>query len=87
VASFEAYADFMPQWLEAEPDVGSQELLARLIALAPQRYGLEHKRTLQGRIRDWGEARVQQCLGSAAERRETKSETREMVIPGANQSG
>jgi hypothetical protein len=63
-----------PKWLEAEADVGSQELLGRLIALDPERYGLQHKRTLQRRIRDWRVARVQQCLESAAERLETKLE-------------
>jgi hypothetical protein len=76
VDPFEAYADFIPQLLEAEPDVGSQELLARLIALAPERYGLQHKLTLQRRIKDWSVARVQQCAESAAERPETKPETR-----------
>ena len=84
---FDAHADLIPQWLEAEADVGSQELLDRLIALDPERYGPQHKRTLQRRIRDWRLARVQQCLESAAQRPETKTETREMVLPGVNQNG
>jgi hypothetical protein len=87
VDPFEAHADLIPQWLEAEADVGSQELLERLIALDPERYGPQHKRTLQRRIRDWRVARVQQCLESAAVRPETKPETREKVLPGVNQNG
>ena len=84
VDPFEAHADLIPQWLEAEADVGSQELLDRLIALDPERYGPQHKRTLQRRIRDWRVARVQQCLESAAERSETKTRTGEGVLPGVN---
>jgi hypothetical protein len=34
VDPFEIHAALIPQWLDAEPDVGSQELLERLIALA-----------------------------------------------------
>ena len=71
---FEAHADLIPQWLEAEAAVGSQELLDRLIALDPERYGPQHKRTLQRRIRDWRVARVQACLESAVEQPETKPE-------------
>jgi hypothetical protein len=84
VDPFEAHADFIPQWLEAEADVGSQELLERLIALDPERYGPQHKRTLQRRIRDWRVARVQECLESAAVRPETKPGRREKVLPGVN---
>lgn len=76
---FEAHADLIPQWLEAEADVGSQELLDRLIAMNPERYGPQHKRTLQRRIRDWRVARVQQYLESAAKRPESKPATREKV--------
>ena len=36
---FEAHADLIPQWLEAEADVGSQGLLGQLIALDPEHYG------------------------------------------------
>ena len=50
VDPFDAHADLIPQWLEAEADVGSQELLGRLIAMDPERYGPQHKRTLQRRI-------------------------------------
>ena len=84
VDPFEAHAYLIPQWLEAEADVGSQELLERLIALDPERYGPQHKRTLQRRIRDWRVARVQQCLESAAKRPETKPATRKKVLPGVN---
>ena len=63
VDPFEAHADLIPQWLEAEADVGSQELLDRLIALDPERYGPQHKRTLQRRIRDWRVAKVQLMPG------------------------
>ena len=77
VDPLEAHADLIHQWLEAEADVGSQELLERLIALDPERYGPQYKRTLQRRIRDWRVARMHQCLGSAAVRPETKTETRE----------
>ena len=84
VDPFEAHADLIPQWLEAEADVGSQELLGRLIALDPERYGPQHKRTLQRRIRDWRVARVQQCLESAAVRLETKLEEGSRVLPGVN---
>jgi hypothetical protein len=84
VDPFEAHADLIPQWLEAEADVGSKQLLERLIALDPERYGPQHKRTLQRRIRDWRIARVQQCLESAAQRPETKPETEEKVLPGVN---
>jgi len=87
VDPFEAHADLIPQWLEAEADVGSQELLDRLIALDPERYGPQHKRTLQRRIRDWRVARVQECLESAAQRPETKPEAREKVLPSVNQNG
>ncbi len=87
VDPFEAHADLIPQWLEAEPDVGSQELLDRLIGLDPGRYGPQHKRTLQRRIRDWRVAKVQQCLESAAVRPETKPGRREKVLPGVNQDG
>jgi hypothetical protein len=86
VDPFEAHADLIPQWLEEEADVGSQELLDRLIALDPERYGPQHKRTLQRRIRDWRVARVQLCLESAAQRPETKPETREKVLPSVNQN-
>ena len=85
VDPFEVHAALIPQWLEAEPDVGSQELLERLIALAPERYGPQHKRTLQRRIRDWRVARVQQALERAADRPETKAWTEEGVLPGVNQ--
>jgi hypothetical protein len=85
VDPFEVHAVLIPQWLEAEPDVGSQELLERLIALDPERYGPQHKRTLQRRIRDWRVARVQQCLERAADRPETKPWTEEGVLPGVNQ--
>ena len=61
-----ADADLIPQLLEVEAVVGSQELLFRLIALDPERYGPQNKRTLQRRIRDWRLARVQQCVKSAA---------------------
>ena len=84
VDPFEAHADLIPQWLEAEADVGSQELLDRLIALDPESYGPQHKRTLQRRIRDWRVARVQLCLEGAAQRPETKPETREQVLPAVN---
>ena len=84
---FEAHADLIPQWLEAEADVGSQGLLGRLIALDPERYGPQHKRTLQRWIRDWHVARVLACLESAAQRPETQPETRKKVLPGVNQNG
>lgn len=84
VDPFEAHADLIPQWLEAEVDVGSQELLERLMALSPERYGPQHRRTLQRRIRDWRVARVHQCLESAAERPETKAGTMKTVLPGVN---
>ncbi|WP_241518339.1 hypothetical protein [Cyanobium usitatum] len=87
VDPFEAHADLIPQWLEAEADVGSQELLDRLIALDKERYGPQHKRTLQRRIRDWRVARVQLCLESAAQRSENKPEAREKVLPSVNQNG
>lgn len=87
VDPFEAHADLIPQWLEAEADVGSKQLLERLIALDPERYRPQHKRTLQRRIRDWRIARVQHCLESAAQRPETKPETAEKVLPGINQNG
>jgi len=38
--------------LDAEADVGSQELLDKLFALDPELYWPKHKRTLQRRIRD-----------------------------------
>ncbi|QCH16311.1 transposase [Synechococcus sp. CB0101] len=84
VDPFEVHAALIPQWLEAEPDVGSQELLERLIALAPERYGPQHKRTLQRRIRDWRVARVQQALERAADRPEPKPWTEEGVLPSVN---
>jgi len=84
VDPFEAHADLIPQWLEAEADVGSKQLLERLIALDPELYGPQHKRTLQRRIRDWRVARVQRSLESAAQRPETQSETRRKVLPGVN---
>ena len=83
----EAHADRISQCLEVEADVGSQELLERLIALDPDRYGPQPKRTLQRRIRDWRVARAQECLESAAQRRETKPAGREKVSLGANQNG
>jgi hypothetical protein len=55
-----------------------------LIALDPERYGPQHKRTLQRRIRDWRVARVQQCVENAAVRLETKLETGSRVLPGVN---
>ena len=87
VDPFEAHADPIPQWLEAEADVGSQELLERLIALDPDRYGPQHKRTLQRRIRDWRVARVQQCLESAAQRPETQPETRKGCYQASIKTG
>ena len=84
VDPFEAHANLIPQWLEAGADVGSQELLGRLVALDAERSGPQHKRTLQRRIRDWRVARVQQYLESAAKRPETKPATREKVLPGVN---
>lgn len=56
---FEVHAALIPQWLEAEPDLGSQELLERLIAFDPEHYGPQHKCRLQRRIRDWHVAGVQ----------------------------
>ena len=84
---FEAHADLIPRWLEAEAAVGSQELLDRLIAVDPERYGPQHKRTLQRHIKHWRVARVQECLESAAQRPETKPETREKLFPGVHQNG
>jgi hypothetical protein len=87
VDPFESHAALIPQWLEAEPDVASKDLLERLIAMDPERYRPQHKRTLQRRIRDWRVARVQQCLERAAQRPETQLETRKKVLPGVNQNG
>jgi len=87
VDPFEAHADLIPQWLEAEADVGSQELLELLIALDPERYRPQHKRTLQRRIRDWRLAMVQQCVESAAQRPETQPKTRQNGLSGVNQNG
>jgi hypothetical protein len=84
---FEAHADLIPQWLAAEADVGSQELLDRLIDLDPQRYGPQHKRTPQRRIRDWRVTRVEKRVASASERPGTKPGTREAVLPGVNEDG
>jgi hypothetical protein len=84
VDPFEVHADLIPQWLETEADVVSQELLARLIALDPEGYGSQHKRTLQRRIRDWRAARAKECLETAAVRPKTKTGRREIVLPGVN---
>ena len=65
---FEAHADLIHQWLEAEADVGSQELLDRLIALDPERYGRQHKRTLQRRIINWCVARAQAVPGGRSKK-------------------
>jgi len=66
VDPFEAHADLIPQWLEAEADVGSQELLDRLIALDKERYGPQHNRTLQRRIRDWRGTERSAAVGKQA---------------------
>ncbi len=87
VDPFEAHADLIPQSVEAEADVGSQEILERLIALDPERYGPQHKRTLQRQIRDWRVAKVQQSLESAAVRPETNTGRREKVLQSVNQNG
>jgi hypothetical protein len=87
VDPFEAQADLILQWLEAEADVGTQELLERLIALHPERYGPQHTRKLQRRIRDWRVARMQECLDRAAQRTEVKTETREKVLQDVNPNG
>lgn len=41
-------------------DVGNKQLLEGLIAVDPERYGPQHKRTQQLRIRDWRIASVQE---------------------------
>lgn len=87
VDPLEAHADLIPQWLEAEADVGRKQLLERLIALDQERYRPQHKRTLQRRVRNWRITRVQECLENAAQRQETKPETGEKVLPGVNKTG
>ena len=74
---FEAHADLIPQWLESEADVGNQELLVRLIdkgriTLNPERHGTQHIGTVQRRIRELREARVQKCLNSVAGGNQTR---------------
>jgi len=69
---------------KGEADVGSKQLLERLIALDPERYRHQHKRTLQRGFMDWRIARVQQCLESTAQRPATKPETGEKVLQGIN---
>jgi hypothetical protein len=82
---FESHADLIPQWLKAEADVDSQELLDILIALHLERHGSHHRRKLQRIVRNWRVARLQQCLENAAKLQEAKTETRQKELPGAEQ--
>jgi len=48
---FEADVALIEDWLEAEPLLGSRELMARLVAHDPERYSDRQMRTLQRRLR------------------------------------
>ena len=48
---FEADVALIEEWLEAEPLLGSRELMERLVAHNPQRYSERQMRTLQRRLR------------------------------------
>jgi hypothetical protein len=79
------------QWLQAEPQVNAKTLLARLIALHPQRYGERHLRTLQRRLRGYRLQWIEREMAAAATAPIPGMQgrkTREMpVLPGVNQNG
>lgn len=55
-------------WLEAEPLLGSRELMARVVAHDPERYSDRQMRTLQRRLRGHRLRRIEAEMASSDER-------------------
>jgi hypothetical protein len=65
---FEADVALMEDWLEAEPLLGSRELMARLVAHDPERYSDRQMRTLQRRLRGHRLRRIEAEMAGSDER-------------------
>ena len=65
---FEADVALIEDWLEAEPLLGSRELMARLVAHDPERYSDRQMRTLQRRLRGHRLRRIEAEMAGSDER-------------------
>ena len=54
-------------WLQAEPLLGSRELMDRLVAHNPQRYSDRQMRTLQRRLRGYRLQRIEAEMAATGE--------------------
>jgi hypothetical protein len=59
---FQAHWTEMLEWLERNPDQTALELMIELIARYPDRYRLNHLRTLQRRVKIWRRGKVQELI-------------------------
>jgi hypothetical protein len=64
---FEADVALIEEWLEAEPLLGSRELMERLVAHNPQRYSERQMRTLQRRLRSHRLQRIELEMAETVE--------------------
>lgn len=64
---FEADVALIEEWLEAEPLLGSRELMARLVAHDPERYSDRQMRTLQRRLRGHRLRRIEEEMAETGE--------------------
>ena len=65
---FEADVALIEDWLEAEPLLGSRELMARLVAHDTERYSDRQMRTLQRRLRGHRLRRIEAEMAGSDER-------------------
>jgi hypothetical protein len=65
---FEADVALIEDWLEAEPLLGSRELMARLVSHDPERYSDRQMRTLQRRLRGHRLRRIEAEMAGSDER-------------------
>ena len=64
---FEADVELIEGWLQAEPLLGSRELMERLVAHNPQRYSERKMRTLQRRLRSQRLQRIELEMAETGE--------------------
>ena len=83
---FEADAERIRQWLAEEPIVTPKELMERLIEQDPERYGMQHLRTMQRRVSGYRLAQIEKELQVTVEPRQGPEQPMERaenpVLPG-----
>ena len=68
-------------WLQQYPDAKAAELLDRLMARCPGRYGRRQLRTLQRRVRQWRIVVAKQLVYASAEQNEMNEAARGDITP------